>query len=87
MTTEEAIYILKNSAFLSTVSEYQEIEEAIGIAIEALEKQIPMPTRITTSTKRCGRCGRQLSGIGNIHHGRNYCTKCGQAIDWMIAYD
>lgn len=40
MTTEEAIYILKNSAFLSTVSEYQEVEEATKMAIEALEKQI-----------------------------------------------
>ena len=52
------------------------------IAVRAMRKQIPMKVRITTSTKRCGNCGRQLSGIGNIHPERNYCVKCGQAIDW-----
>ena len=52
------------------------------VAIEALEKQIPKKVRITTSTKRCGRCNRQLSGIGNLHPKRLYCTGCGQAIDW-----
>ena len=55
---------------------------ASEIAVEAMRKQIPMKVRITTSTKRCGNCGRQLSGIGNIHPERNYCVKCGQAIDW-----
>jgi len=55
---------------------------AVQISIEAMRKQIPMKVRITTSTKRCGNCGRQLSGIGNIHPERNYCVKCGQAINW-----
>ena len=55
---------------------------AAEIAVEAMRKQIPQKVRITTSTKRCGNCGRQLSGIGNIHPERNYCVKCGQAIDW-----
>ena len=55
---------------------------ASEIAVEAMQKQIPQKVRITTSTKRCGNCGRQLSGIGNIHPERNYCVKCGQAISW-----
>lgn len=55
---------------------------AVEIAVKAMKKQIPRRVRITTSTKRCGNCGRQLSGIGNIHPERNYCVKCGQAIDW-----
>jgi len=55
---------------------------AVEIAVEAMEKQIPKKVRITTSTKRCSVCGRQLSGIGNIHPERNYCQGCGQAIDW-----
>ena len=59
-----------------------EWETAINMAISALEKQIPKKVRITTSTKRCSVCGRQLSGIGNIHPERNYCQRCGQAIDW-----
>ena len=56
--------------------------DAVDMAISALEKQIPKKVRITTSTKRCATCGRQLSGIGNIHPERNYCQRCGQAIDW-----
>jgi len=56
--------------------------EAFDMAISALEKQIPKKVRVTTSTKRCSVCGRQLSGIGNIHPERKYCQKCGQAIDW-----
>lgn len=55
---------------------------AVELAVEALEKEIPMRVKITTSTKRCGRCGRQLSGIGNLHPTRLFCVKCGQAIDW-----
>ena len=35
--------------------------EAEHLAIQALEKQIAKPVRITTSTKRCSRCGRQRS--------------------------
>ena len=53
---------------------------ASEIAVEAMQKQIPMKVRITTSTKRCGNCGRQLSGIGNIHPERNYCVKCGRRL-------
>lgn len=56
--------------------------EPFDMAIEALEKQIPKPVKITTSTIRCGECNRQLSGIGNIHSKRNYCQGCGQAIKW-----
>ena len=59
-----------------------EDREALRMAISALEKQIPKKVRVTTSTKRCSVCGRQLSGIGNIHPKRNYCQKCGQAFDW-----
>ena len=57
-------------------------DEAVNVALKAIEKQIPKKVRITTSTKRCSVCGRQLSGIGNIHPERNYCQRCGQAIDW-----
>lgn len=64
------------------VMDVEIIREAFNKAIAALEKQIPKKVRVTTSTKRCSVCGRQLSGIGNIHPKRNYCQSCGQAIDW-----
>ena len=37
---------------------------ARDIAVDAMEKRIPKKVRVTTSTKRCSVCGRQLSGIG-----------------------
>ena len=93
MTNNEAIDILNN---LRSANEYEiaaifgtwysgiknDVDTAIGMAILALDKQTPLRVRTTTSTKRCRSCGRQLSGIGNIHPERNYCVKCGQAIDW-----
>ena len=38
MTIDEAIYQLKNLAFLSSESEYGKVEKALRMAIEALEK-------------------------------------------------
>ena len=52
-------------------------------AIEELSRrETPMRLRITTSTKRCPSCNKQVSGIGNIHGNYRYCRWCGQAIDW-----
>lgn len=56
ITKRNAIYEILNSAFLSTVSEYQEVEEATNLAIKALEKQIPKKIRFITMKvipKRC----------------------------------
>ena len=82
MDNQEAIETIKLT--LSQIEwEYpMDYAVAFDMAISALEKQIPKKVRITTSTKRCAACGRQLSGIGNIHPKRNYCQGCGQAIDW-----
>ena len=55
---------------------------ARDIAVNAMEKQIPKKVRITTSTKRCGNCGRQLFGIGNLYPKTNFCVNCGQKICW-----
>lgn len=50
MTTDEAIYILKNTAFLlpSRGGSIDEVDEAIDMAIEALEEQrwIPCSERL-----------------------------------------
>ena len=82
MTPEEAIRTIK-AAQAEVEWEYpMDYAVAFDMAISALEKQIPKKVRITTSTKRCSVCGRQLSGIGNIHPERNYCQRCGQKICW-----
>lgn len=80
MTNREAAEYLDKRVM--NIAPYGEWKEVVEMAISALEKQIPKKVRVTTSTKRCSVCGRQLSGIGNIHPERNYCQKCGQAIDW-----
>lgn len=84
MENREAIELLKNMKW-SITTKFNAVNsptKALDMAISALEKQIPKKVRVTTSTKRCSVCGRQLSGIGNIHPERKYCQKCGQAIDW-----
>lgn len=57
-----------------------------GEVADTLEKfvrrETPMPVRVTTSTKRCPSCNKQLSGRGNIHPNYRYCRWCGQALDW-----
>lgn len=74
MTTEEAIYILKNSAFLSNVSEYQAVEEAINLAVEALEKQIPKKVKMKDDyTPICPVCGEE---VWDMEH----CDGCGQLL-------
>ena len=81
MITNEAIQAVKEVTGMSLPWNDRHYE-ALQMALSALEKQIPKKVRITTSTKRCATCGRQLSGIGNIHPERRYCQRCGQAIDW-----
>ena len=85
MTTQEAIETLKLMQAQVEWDYPMEYAAAVDMAVEALQKQIPKPIKITTFTKRCGNCGRQLSRIGNIHNihpERNYCVKCGQKVGW-----
>ena len=82
MTIQEAIKTLKLMQRQIEWDYPMEYAVAFDMAIDALEKQIPKSVRVTTSTKRCAVCGRQLSGIGNLHPERKYCQNCGQAIKW-----
>lgn len=59
--------------------DYYQAADAIA---ELRRRETPMRLRITTSTKRCPSCNKQVSGIGNIHGNYRYCRWCGQAIDW-----
>lgn len=53
-----------------------EVKTVLGqirdIHLKALEKQIP----IVSKTSRCSRCGSLNIELNN------YCSQCGQAIDW-----
>lgn len=62
----------------------QEINEINGLAIEALEKQIPKKP-VTEKDKVifdivCGRCPECDSAVYSTTN--LYCHKCGQALDW-----
>lgn len=82
ITNAEAMDIIGQFKIsLDTLSESLLIE-ACDFALDAMRMREPMPVRITTSTKRCWNCNRQLSGKGNIHTTRNFCPACGQAIKW-----
>ena len=61
----------------------KELMKQAADAIEELSKrETPIRVRITTSTKRCPSCNKQLSGRGNIHSNYRFCRWCGQALDW-----
>lgn len=86
MTNDEAANILKNVAWLGTNHQVGEVEEAVKLAIEALEKQIPKKPEYKEEDRfvknhfawyaYCPQCGREID-TGDMH-----CTQCGQAIDW-----
>lgn len=89
MTNEEAIKILKSKMDGSVDTSY-EWAETVRMAINALEKQIPMKP-IKSKKERygmgyvyhdwvCPSCGRFLA-YEPEESGCHHC-KCGQAIDW-----
>lgn len=80
MTNEDA-YKWISTHFTSSGDRTKQ-DAAITIALDALLMRIPMKPRLTTSTKRCARCNKQLTTIGCINAGYGFCKHCGQAIDW-----
>ena len=93
MTPQEVIDILK----MFTTDEFQrctssEFDDAIYVAIEALEKRIPKPiyehidTRLIYKVRydkfRCSECGF-TTGFTDGHTAQyKYCPQCGRRIDW-----
>ena len=47
-----------------------------------LKEQEPMMVRLTASTIRCPKCGKQITSRGAIHREIKFCWKCGQAVKW-----
>ena len=95
MTYEEAMKILHPDTTFTALAEVEyyggfngqeakikAVEEACLLACEALEKQIPKKPRETRCALMCARCGHKITEKGCKKLYRNYCKKCGQAIDW-----
>lgn len=84
MTEHEAITILK--AEIVHHPECSIFAEALGVAIQALEKQIP--TKVKNSGERipfewyCPTCGELLCDDGYKDTDIKYCDQCGQKLDW-----
>lgn len=59
------------------------ITEALNMAVNALEKQIPKkPARDKEGCVVCGNCG-SYDGIRiDTNFNEGFCHECGQAIDW-----
>ena len=56
--------------------------EALGLAVEALEKQVPFkPTRIKERKEYNCKFGNCKCGE-RVIDAYGYCSKCGQALDW-----
>lgn len=99
MNYEEAIDNLNNKFLLCPIDCAEDCEacriEAVQLAIEALEKQIPKKPHITTmeyaysagkrTIRNCPYC-YEVRGLGLwkslIDKPTPYCRRCGQAIDW-----
>ena len=84
MTYEEAIKILTELKPIP-IDGFKIIAEAYDLAIDALEKQIPKKPRETRCALMCARCGQKITENGCKKLNRNYCKKCGQAIDWEVS--
>lgn len=101
MTESEAIKICNTIGFATSFSNPQriplnttkeELAEAMRIAIQALEKQMPKKPIFnhnlsdTLSLFHC-ECGNTIKvshdiGIMDNNNAPNYCSKCGCRLDW-----
>ena len=88
MTYKEAHTFLEVKQREMTRNRYLYNEKAIninGLAILALEKQIPKkPKRDKEYSlgRVCPKCHDYLGNVQFITHHCNYCKNCGQALDW-----
>lgn len=90
MTFEKAIFILKDHFDKRNWCNKSDADEALEMAIKALEKQIPKKPIIETisaSTNEpplivgfCPNCTTDRPMVTNRYD--LYCRSCGQALDW-----
>jgi uncharacterized protein (UPF0212 family) len=76
MTENEAINVLQlNKPFTAS----KEANNAIEMAIQALEKQMPKkPQEISWGATKCSICGQEFGFNSHFNH----CSNCGQKLDW-----
>ena len=52
-------------------------DEAVNVALKALEKQIPKKPTLHEGWLYCSVCGKDI-----LMEGYKFCPDCGQRIDW-----
>lgn len=80
MNAQEALARIKEHRDIHFHNELNAIyiTEALDMAIEALEKQIPEKVKIENGYFECPYCQTDIE----IDKGKSYCEVCGQALDW-----
>ena len=73
--------------FKGCKSSVETCNEALGLAVKALEKQIPKKGIMIgdnySSVLSCPKCRKPIANVWNIaKYEPNYCHYCGQALDW-----
>lgn len=95
MTIQEAKKEIQENGINLGAGDFIELE-ALKVAADALEKQIPKkPTYVDTrfrnhgryvrdggSLDKCYKCPNCTSHIFHVFDSEKYCNKCGQALDW-----
>ena len=78
MDISDTIEILQRISVIDKIYDIPHSGEALGVAIEALEKQIPKKPIVTSKGEE------EYSGcpVCNKFVFDDYCQCCGQAIDW-----
>ena len=82
MTPKEAIKAIECNY---PPEEYSRLREALDLAIDTLEKQIPMEPEFTDDymdDAYCPNCENFEFELGASTWKLPYCPMCGQAIDW-----
>lgn len=79
MTNQEAIRILnkQRNEFMDKWVDFDGVNEAYNIAIQALEEQEAVKPRVSSIEQRCGNCNKVIEMDGWIA-----CPWCGKRIDW-----
>lgn len=84
MTIEEALDKLQEYLYYAKILEFKHMTvsvDALEVAVQTLEKQIPKKVSITIGgMAHCPNC--ENSYLGTLSFGSEYCDQCGQRLDW-----
>lgn len=80
MTESEAIEAIRFDLKIGGEIHSQVLRDAVGVAIQALEKQIPKKAlnKKDALFANCPNCGRVQNSVWN----KTYCGDCGKKLDW-----